>query len=445
MAMLLYIIRAQNKDPGELPEQMEPEIFSAAAGFAAGFLAAGAVLGFFLLRAREKAARLETRLSHEQVAKDEMSRVFSLTAQEALRDSSAQFLQLAQEKLKQAQNDGAHDLEKRQKAVADMVTPIEKSLKDMQTRIETLGKAGAGLETQLKTFSEDQRLLRQETHNLVQALRNPAARGRWGEMQLSRALEMIGMVEGTHYVQQQSATSEGTRRQPDFIISLPGGARIVIDVKTPVEPYWHALEHAGNEAEKEAALTTFRRNMREHLKQLTAREYWRHFESPQFVVMFLPTEGLYSMAVSGDPALIEDAARSNVILASPTTLMGLLRVVMHGWQQQHMAEEARKVANLASDLYNRIAKFGEHMQKVGRSLGTAIKTYNEAVGSLESSVLPGARKFRDLHVQTGGRDIPGLEGVEEAPRGISAPEFIDNEFLDPEFLDTSGEKIKKSA
>lgn len=369
-------------------------------------------------------AGLRERLRQAETAHGDMEAAFSLTAQEVLRKSGEDFLRLAQEKLKQAQAEGGHDLEKRQKAISDLVDPIGKTLKEMEGKIEHLGKAGIGIETQLKTFAEDQRLLRQETQHLVQALRNPAARGRWGEMQLQRALEMIGMIEGTHYLQQQTSVADGVRRQPDFIIRMPGEMEIVIDVKTPVEPYWVALERAESEAARDAALDTFRKNVREHLKQLSAKEYWRAFGTPEFVVMFLPTEGLYSMAVSNDPALIEDAAKSNVILASPTTLMGLLRVIMHGWQQHKMAEEAQNISALASDLYSRIATFGEHMLKLGRNLGTAVGAYDDAVGSLERSVLPGARKLKDMHVQTGGKEIPELKDLSRGARALTAPELL---------------------
>lgn len=371
-----------------------------------------------------RTAALKAKLKHLQDDRAGLENEFKVLAQQALSQSSESFLQLAQEKLKNAQADGAHDLEKRQKAIADLVDPISKSLKEMETRIENLGKAGAGIESQLKTFAEDQRLLRQETQNLVRTLRNPALRGRWGEMQFQRTLEMIGLVEGTHFVQQQSINTEGGRTRPDFIVKLPGGMNIVIDVKAPIEPYWEAMEAASSEAERDQALNSFRKHMRDHLKSLSSKEYWRSFDSPDFVVMFLPTEGLYSMAVSSDPRLLEDAAAQNIILASPTTVMGLLRVAMYGWQQQSLAEEAKTISNMACELYKRITTFGEHMQKLGRNLSTAMGAYNQAVGSLESSVLPGARKFRDLHVQTGGKEIPELPPLEDGVRSVAAPELL---------------------
>ena len=284
------------------------EIISAILGFLS------LILGALLFRAERDKAILKNELDHETQGREEANSAFALMAQQALDKNSERFIQLAQEKLKQAQADNHHDLDKRQKAISDLVDPIGKSLKEMEGKIETLGKTGAGLDAQLKTFAEDQRLLRQETQNLVQALRNPAARGRWGEMQLKRALEMIGMIEGTHFLQQQTiSNTDGVRSRPDFIINMPGEMQIVIDVKTPVEPYWDALEKAESEGARDAAFGTFKKNVREHLKQLSSKEYWRSFDTPEFVVMFLPTEGLYSMAVSNDPKLIEDAAKCNII------------------------------------------------------------------------------------------------------------------------------------
>ncbi len=409
------------------------DILSLVIGIGSGFLI-GVTIG--IIYAYKKSAtteqqniELKTRIKLEseahQKAMAEMENRFKLTASEALRQNNEQFIMLAEEKLKSSQKDASHDLENRQKAISDIINPIGKTLKEMEGKIENLGKTGASLEGQLKSFSEGQHLLREETRNLIEALRNPAARGRWGEMQLERTLEMIGMVEGTHYKQQVSVNnSEGKRIQPDFIITLSGGMQIVIDVKAPIEPFWEAMETADNEADKNAVLNKFKSHMREHLKQLAKKEYWRQFDSPEFVVMFLPTEGLYSMAVSNDKSLLEDAAKNNIILASPTTVMGLLRTVMHGWQQQTITEEAKKVSELAADLYKRICRFGEHMAKLGRGLNTAMNAYNIAVGSLESQVLPGARKFKELHVQTGGKEIPEITVLEETPRNLSSPELL---------------------
>jgi Uncharacterized protein conserved in bacteria len=236
---------------------MTIEWLSLILGFLGGALLAGGTLGAFIFRTIQENARLRSVAEHEKEAQDIMRNAFSATAQDVLDKNSERFLQLAQEKLKQAQSENSHDLEKRQKAIADLVDPIDKKLKEMNERVEGLGKAGVSLESQLKNFAEDQKMLRQETHNLVQALRNPAARGRWGEMQLQRSLEMIGMVEGTHYVQQENVSADGTRRQPDFIVKLPGEMQIIVDVKTPVEPYWDALEAAETEAGRQQPLIFF--------------------------------------------------------------------------------------------------------------------------------------------------------------------------------------------
>lgn len=389
-------------------------------------LAVGLVLGGLvgLLVAAWRTARLRARLEYVMQDQSVLDGAFRSSAQEVLKGASEQFLILAKERLGQAQADGAHDLEKRQKAVAEIVDPISKTLKEMEGKLETLGKAGSGIESQLRLFAEDQRLLRQETHNLVSALRNPAARGRWGEMQLARTLQMVGMVEGVHYVQQASIRADGAALRPDFVIKLPGGMDIVIDVKAPMEPYWKALEEAADEAGRAAAVGSFRTTVRNHLRALSGKEYWRSFNAPEFVVMFLPSESLYSLAITSDPELLEEAARARVIIASPTTVMGLLRVAMYGWHQQKLADEARHISDLALELYRRVGKFGEHMVKVGRHLDTAVGSYNQAVGSLESMVLPGVRRLKDYQAPSGAGDIPEIKSIETTSRPLAAPELL---------------------
>ncbi|HOO50973.1 MAG TPA: DNA recombination protein RmuC [Alphaproteobacteria bacterium] len=384
------------------------DLLSLALGFSGGALLIFAVLW--------------PRISRMRSLQDQMGMAFDALAQESLRKSQDQFLQLAQEKLKQSQMENSFDYEKRQKSISDMVDPIGKSLKEMEQKIETLGKAGAGLEAQLKSFSEDQRYLREQTQSLVQVLRNPTARGRWGEMQLQRTFELIGFVEGIHYSTQKTVIADGQTQKPDFIVTLPNGIQIVIDVKTPLDPYWTLIDETGTR-EQEQALGHFRQKVRDHLKALSQKDYWRQFDSPEFVVMFLPSESLYSLAVSQDQSILEDASRANIILASPTTIMGLLRVVMYGWQQQKIAEEAQKVATIGSDLYRRVSIFGDHMSKLGRSLTGSIESYNKAIGSLDTNVLPALRRFKDLQVQTGGKDMPEISAIETPARVLSAPEF----------------------
>lgn len=394
------------------------DTFSLLAGLGIGVLIAAVILVPLLVRARQNAGGMKD--------------TFALLANDALRASQDQFLQLAGEKLKSAQMEGSFDLDKRQKAIADLVDPIQKTMKDMEGKIEGLGRVGAGLEGQLKTFADDQRYLRDQTQNLVKVLGNPTARGQWGEMQLQRAFEVIGFQEGIHYHSQKSVRNiDGDQLKPDFVISMPNGVQIVIDVKTPLDPYWKMLDQSDAQSDEES-LVQFKQKIRGHLKALSTKGYWQQFDSPEFVVMFLPSEGLYSLAISQDQALMEEAARNNIILASPTTVMGLLRVVMYGWQQQRLAEEAKNISKLGADLYSRISTFGDHMAKLGKNLGTAIGAYNDAVGSMEGSVLPTMRKLKDAHVSTGSKDIPDPQGLEKAPRMLSAPELQANQNAVPD-------------
>ncbi len=355
--------------------------------------------------------------------KDEitLAQTFEALAQESMRKSQDQFLALATEKLKQSQMEGAHDLDKRQSAIATMIDPIGKSLKDMDLKIETLGKAGAGLEAQLKNFADDQRNLRDQTQKLVQVLKNPIERGRWGEMQLQRTFELTGFIENVHYKTQVTAQGEGGQIKPDFVVSLPNGVHIVIDVKTPLDPYWALIEENNPDA-YEQGLTNFRSKVRDHVKALSSKNYAQQFNSPEFVVMFLPSESLYSMAVGNDSSLLDDASKANVILASPTTVMGLLRVIMYGWQQQKIADEARTISKQASVLYSRLSTFGEHIAKLGRNLEGAVGAYNKTIGSVEQMILPAMRKLKDI--QNESKEVPEMVAIEQTTRIISAPELL---------------------
>ena len=385
--------------------------------FLIGVIAGACVLAMILL---PQIARLRQ-------SRADMGNEFAHLASQALQQSNEQFLQLAQtaldQKLITANKDSSFDMERRQKAVEQMVAPIGQSLKDMEVKLETLGKAGAGLEAQLKYFTEDQKHLRDTTNALVNALKNPAARGRWGEMQLERILEQVGLRAGTHFETQKKIENDGQSQKPDFVIHMPNGVHIVIDVKTPMDSYWQYID-APTEQDGAAHRAQFAQHVRTHVKQLGSKEYFRSFENtPEFVVMFLPSESLYALAIHEDQSLIEDAARANVILASPTTIMGLLRVIHFGWQQQTMALEAKNIAAMATDLYKRLATFGDHFVAMGAALGKSINVYNKAVGSLETSVLPLMRKFRDLDVSNAGKEIPALKQIEETERLVIAPEL----------------------
>jgi DNA recombination protein RmuC len=383
-----------------------------------GAVVLAAILVPYLIRLERDRAALRGETMAQAAVASAMDDHFKAVAQEALALSQQQFLALAQERLSNVQKDASFDLDKRHKAIADMVDPIGKTLKDLEVRLEDLGKSGAALDIQLKSFADDQKLLRNQTSALVSVMKNSALRGRWGEMQLSRILELTGMVRDTHYRQQVRVQGDANTQQPDFIVDLPGHLSIVIDVKTPLEPYWDLTED-GDVAQhaNEDQIRRFTGLLRDHVKKLSAKEYWRQFDSPQFVVMFLPTEALFAFAVTHDRALIGDAAESNVILASPSTLLGLLRVVMHGWQQQKLAENARAIGDMAVELNTRMGSFVDHLAKVGRNLGTVVQAYNAAVGSVESRIMPQLRKIDEYQGQaTSFTDLPRLE---QTPRDMN--------------------------
>ena len=378
---------------------------------------------------------LQTSLKHERhameekvtllsKAREELENSFKAMSQDALNANRETFLALAQERLKQFQDGAQNDLDKRQKAIKDLVDPVTKSLESMDRKIIDLEKARENaygeLREHLKSMKSDQDKLRLETSSLVQALRSPSARGQWGELQLKRTLEMAGMVEGIHYKQQVSTES---KMRPDVIVYLPGGQNIVIDAKAPIEAYLDSLKEGLPETERIAQLTRHARHVREHFKTLGSKNYWEHFDTPEFVVMFLPGESYLSAALESDPALIEAGVDSRVIPATPTTLIAMLRAIAYGWRQEAVTENARAVSKLGQDLYKRISVFGDHMAKVGKGLNTALGSYNKAIGSLERNVLTTARKFEDLQIAPEKTELPHVAPLEETPRSLSAVEF----------------------
>lgn len=386
---------------------------------------------------------LKTSLEHERQAmvekielltkaKAEMENTFKALSQDVMNANRESFLALAQEKLKQFQEGANNDLEKRQKAIKDLVDPVSKSLETMDKKILDLEKARENaygeLREHLKSMKGDQDKLRLETASLVQALRSPSTRGQWGELQLTRTLEMAGMVEGVHY-KQQVTTDSGSR--PDIIVMLPGGQNIVIDAKAPIEAYLDSLKDGLPEEERKTELLRHARHVREHFKMLGSKKYWEKFDTPEFVVMFLPGESYLSAALEQDPSLIEAGVDSRVIPATPTTLIAMLRAVAYGWRQEALTKNAQEISNLGQELYKRISIFGDHMAKIGNGLNTALTSYNKAVGSLERNVLSTARKFEDLQAAPDKSNISDLKTLEDTPRQLTAIEFDTVEDEDP--------------
>ncbi|MCK6467508.1 MAG: DNA recombination protein RmuC [Candidatus Brocadia sinica] len=355
--------------------------------------------------------RLETTLEHERKTTYEKLNIlndatlklgdaFKALSSEALKSNNQSFLELAKITLEKYQAEAKGDLEQRQKAVEQLVTPIKQSLEKVDTQIQELEKARqhayGSLTEQVKSLMYTQEKLQSETGNLVKALRTPTVRGHWGEIQLKRVVEIAGMLEYCDFDRQQTVTTEDGRLRPDMLVRLPGGKNIVVDAKTPLLAYLDALEST-NDDQRLSKLRSHAQQIRSHMTKLSAKSYWEQFQpTPEFVVLFLPGEMFFSAALELDPALIEEGAKQHVILATPTTLIALLRAVYYGWRQEQMSENTRKISELGQELHERIATMTEHLTKLGGSLGKAVEAFNSAIASFEGRVLPSVRKFEVL-------------------------------------------------
>ena len=384
------------------------DLLSAGLGLGAGLLLALALGVWPLLRLSREKAALEAKL-------DGTGNEFRLLAQEALEGIQANFLVLAHEKLKAAQNDGANDLEKRHIAFTEIVKPLQKHL-------ETLGTTVEHIKATDQTVRDELKMLTRETAKLSGALRDPTAQGRWGEYILEGLVENSGLIKGVHYVTQETMSVTGHR--PDMIINLNDNLKIVVDAKTPLNEFTALLDQSISEDEAADIMKSLSGQVRNHIMALSKKGYWENLDadSVDFTVLFLPSEPLFSMALRGDPGLADLAASKNVIIASPTLLMGLLRVVKMGWKQVDLANNARAISEQGSVVYTRLLKFAEHLEKVGKGLSGAVDGYNNAVGSLERMVLPATRKLQELGVQDGGKSVTELKVIEDSPRRLTGTE-----------------------
>ena len=378
----------------------------------------GVLITWLIGRSRQQ-RMLEEREAAFELANAKLTQTFAELSRQSLKDNSDTFLKLAEQNLGTHQEKAKRELSERENAVEALVKPIRDALQASQKQISELEKsrseAYGGIKNQLESMQLSQKSLAKETQNLVNALRRPEVRGRWGEITLRRLVELAGMVEHCDFVEQVHAENDGRIIRPDMIVRMPDNRELVVDVKTPLDAYLAAAE-AEDDAQRKLGLERHAKNVRAHIRMLATKAYHEQFEqSPEFVILFIPGDQFLSAALSEEPDLIEYALSRQIILATPTSFVALLKAVAYGWRQMALADNAKEIRILAEDLYGRLATYVSHMNKVGRQLSSSVENYNKAVGSLERKVLPGARKFVELGVHP-KKEMEKLESIEAVPR-----------------------------
>lgn len=363
-------------------------------------------------------AELDEILDH---TRDQLANTFNQLSNEALSRNNTNFLRLAEENLKRFQSEAKAELGHKEKAIEQLLKPINEALQNTSKQIHEIEKerkeAYGSLNTTIAQMNLNQQQLQQETQNLVQALRRPEVRGQWGEMTLRRLAELSGMVAHCDFYEQTHTATETGSIRPDMIVRLPEKREIIVDAKTPLDAYLSAIQ-AKDDLTRKLELKRHAQIIRGRIKELSRKNYWAEYsQSPEFVVLFIPGEQFLSAALEVDPALLEDSMSQNIILATPTNFIALLRAVSYGWKQQKLAENAEIIRELGETLYKRLATFGNHLSKLGNSLGQSVNHFNSAVGSLERNVLPGARKFTEMGISVKS-EIDELPPVEQQPRQV---------------------------
>jgi DNA recombination protein RmuC len=358
---------------------------------------------------------------------EQLKNQFQALAASALESNNSNFLELAKSTLSKYQSEAKGELEAREKAVETLVKPIAESLKQVDEQVRQVERSRAEaygtLTAQVASLLETQKALQAETGNLVKAMREPQARGRWGELQLRRVIELAGMLDNCDFQQQLSVTNDDRRFRPDVVVHLPGGKHVVVDSKVPLAAYLAAVE-APDEATRKARLADHSRQIRHHVDALSAKSYWAQFQpTPEFVVLFLPGEVFFRAAMDADPDLIEYGVGQKVIIASPTTLIALLKAVAFGWNQKSLADSARQISESGKVLYERLCKMTGYMEDVGKKLAGAVRSYNEMLGSMERRVFPAARRLSDLDRSLSSELLPELEQLEGTPRELEGADW----------------------
>ena len=355
--------------------------------------------------------------------REQLSNTFAMLSTEALNRNNESFLKLAQENLKQHQIKAEHELEKKEKSFENLIKPIKEALDKSEQQIHNIEKerkeAYGSLTQHLEQMAQTQKNLHSETRNLVQALRRPEVRGQWGEMTLKRLAELAGMVEHCDFYEQESINTEDGALRPDMIVRMPDGREIIVDAKTPLDAYLSAIE-AGDEETKAKELARHARNVRNRVRELASKAYWKQFKNtPDFVVLFIPGEQFLYTALDHDRDLLEEALRQKVILSTPTSFVALLRAVAYGWRQETLAENAEHIRHIGEDLYHRLVVFSDYLQKVGKSLDSSVSHFNKAVGSFDARILPSARKFTDMGISA-KKELDTVEQIEKTTRTVES-------------------------
>lgn len=426
-----YLVQRARPGAGEKRAELEAQLVAAREqGQRSGLQAAelereATTLRAQLLELAQRSAAFEERARLMGDAKQALENAFKSLSAEALRDNNAAFMDLAKASLGEFQQVARSDLDKRQVAIDALVKPVRDSLEKVDEKIHALERvreqAYGEIRQQFAQMGEVQGLLRQETANLVKALRQPHVRGRWGEIQLRRVVEMAGMLKHCDFVEQESADTDEGRLRPDLIVRLPGRRQIVVDAKAPISAYLDAHE-AGDEDTRRAKIREHAQLVRGHLQALARKAYWEQFQpTPEMVVMFIPGEAFYSAALEIDPELLDNGFSQNVIIASPSSLMALLKAAAYGWRQESIADNARAISLLGQELHKRLSDMSEHLAKLGRGLEAATSSYNSAIGSLESRVMVSARRFKELGATSQDADIVELRAIEGGVRRLQPP------------------------